>query len=399
MAIASYRIGTNVLSDEDSNFDTILEKAHTQKTRPLCLCTEQPIEMYIARCADRHIIKRMPGTGINHDPSCEHFEPPASLSGLGDVMDRAIKPQADDTMLLKLDFSLSKTGKTAAAKAEGKSDTVKSQGSKLTLLSFMHYLWHDADLNRWQPHWNARRNWSFVRDKLTDAVLNKQAKSAPLADRLYMPEPYNPDTIGQIRNRRKQFIAPYLPKQGTQKTDLILYLAEIKSIEAARWGSQLVIKNARDFPLFLDDKTLNSLRKRFETEFALWQANEAFHLIICATATLSSAGSATLEEAAIMVCNEKWIPVEHLSEAELIASLIDQRRPFIKGLRFNVKDRPIASVLLTDTKPHTAMFIIAPDMDIDHANLQEIANSDQTELWAWFTATDDCPAIPISTSS
>lgn len=55
--------------------------------RPRCLCAAQGIEMYVARHAQL-VIKRMPGTGPAHHPSCPSYEAPASESGLGSCSGR-----------------------------------------------------------------------------------------------------------------------------------------------------------------------------------------------------------------------------------------------------------------------------------------------------------------------
>src|SRR3546814_10240269 len=51
----------------------------------------------------------MPNTGSDHNPGCDRYEPPAELSGLGEVMGAAIHEDPDQNVTaLKLAFSLSK---------------------------------------------------------------------------------------------------------------------------------------------------------------------------------------------------------------------------------------------------------------------------------------------------
>ena len=72
--------------------------------------------MYVARIGDRHILKRMPETGPKHDPSCNSYEAPYELSGFGHVAGSAIQENVEDGVtVLKLDFSLSKTGAKASS--------------------------------------------------------------------------------------------------------------------------------------------------------------------------------------------------------------------------------------------------------------------------------------------
>jgi len=46
--------------------------------------------MYVARLGEGFIVKRMPDTGSHHAPDCPSYEPPAELSGLGQVLGSAI---------------------------------------------------------------------------------------------------------------------------------------------------------------------------------------------------------------------------------------------------------------------------------------------------------------------
>lgn len=53
--------------------------------------------MHIARIGDAYRIKRMPLSGGGHGPSCESYESPYDLSGVGALMRSAIQidPQND----------------------------------------------------------------------------------------------------------------------------------------------------------------------------------------------------------------------------------------------------------------------------------------------------------------
>ncbi|HTO88869.1 MAG TPA: DUF1173 family protein, partial [Thermoanaerobaculia bacterium] len=49
-----------------------LADAHRSEERPRCLCVRDGVEMYVAHHA-RFVIKRMPGTGAAHHPSCPSY--------------------------------------------------------------------------------------------------------------------------------------------------------------------------------------------------------------------------------------------------------------------------------------------------------------------------------------
>ncbi|WCA73016.1 DUF1173 family protein (plasmid) [Agrobacterium tumefaciens] len=391
----SYKFPSRVLADDDTAFDNELSAAHESRFRPACLCLAPAPEMYIARLGDKYFIKRMPGTGLTHHHGCEHFDPPPSLSGLGDVMGRAIQQKDDGHTVLKLDFSLTKVGRSAPAQAsESKSDTVKAETNKLTLLGLLHYLWHEADLNKWSPRFAGRRNWPMVQARLIEAASAKETKKAALVERLYVPEPYYRERAQEIDGRRMKQLQPYMPTSAN-KTEMLIYVGELKNIEPSRFGSKLVIKHAPSFPIFMDEKMEKSVRKRFALELDFAEAHEQLKLVMIATAGLNRAASAQLAEVSIMLVNENWIPVESFSELQLIDHLTADKRSFTKTLRFNVKERPIASALLTDTTPVCAMYIQPEDAGEAYGQvLGEMEKETGMATWLWDAEDGHWPQIP-----
>ena len=161
-------------SDDDSTLQIALAKSYESKIRPLCLCTEPGIPMYVARAHGKYWVKRMPNSGSTHLPTCETYEPPAELSGLGEVMGSAIQENPDEgTASFKFDFSLSKNGsRTAPTPSDAEAESVKTSGTKLSLRGTLHYLWEEAGLNRWTPAMAGKRNWYVINKYLYQAADN-----------------------------------------------------------------------------------------------------------------------------------------------------------------------------------------------------------------------------------
>ena len=63
-----YRIGGEIFAEDAPELQAALASAYDSKERPLCLCREPGIAMYIARMGDQLLIKRMPLSGGDHDP-------------------------------------------------------------------------------------------------------------------------------------------------------------------------------------------------------------------------------------------------------------------------------------------------------------------------------------------
>src|SRR5439155_9373829 len=148
-----YRIAGQSVESDDPQFATLLGEVYGTKNRPLCGCREPGVEMYIAKVFGKFLIKRMPDSGGNHASTCDSYEPPLQLSGLGQVMRTAIQEDPENGITtLKLDFPLIKRASRAAPiPSGGKTDSVKTEGHKLTLRGTLNFLWDQAGLNRWSP--------------------------------------------------------------------------------------------------------------------------------------------------------------------------------------------------------------------------------------------------------
>ena len=158
--MTTYRINEHTYQLGASAFGAALVEAHARRIRPLCMCLGRGVEMYVAKIAGKFYIKRMPGTGAHHAPVCDSYEEPQELSGLGQVMGTAITENPDDGLTnLKLNFSLTKMGARAKPMpSSAESDSVKTDGNKLTLRGVLHYLWKEAGFHRWSPSMEGKRN-------------------------------------------------------------------------------------------------------------------------------------------------------------------------------------------------------------------------------------------------
>ena len=83
-----------MLSENSPEFRALLPHAYEERLRPMCMCREPAVAMYIARMDDQYLVKRMPLSGREHDPACPSYEPPYELSGLGPLIGSAIQIDA-----------------------------------------------------------------------------------------------------------------------------------------------------------------------------------------------------------------------------------------------------------------------------------------------------------------
>lgn len=399
--MTNYRFRDEIVEKEGADFNRLLGSVYKSKDRPMCLCLPQGIEMYVVRIGEKFYIKRMPNTGGDHDASCGSYEPPAELSGLGEVMGSAIVESADlGTTALKLDFSLKKiAGKTAPEQGEGGADSVRTDGNKLTLRGLLHYLWEEAGFQRWSPAMSNKRNWAVVRKYLLLAAEHKSTKGDSLSDILYVPEPFvldRKDAIAQARSAHMARVAQTAGQTGPRK--LMLLVGEVKAIAPSRYGHKLVVKHLADFAFMLNEDLHKRLNKRFETELSLWDAIDGVHLVVVATFGVNKAGVANVEEMALMVTTDAWIPFENRADKALLDILARDGRRFLKGMRYNLAaSRPLATAVLTDTPTPTALYIHQSGGDEYDEALNELMNDSKMESWVWHPDHGEMPALPQAT--
>lgn len=395
--MSEYKFGAEVVHKDSTEFQSHLASCHHSKNRPLCLCVLDGVPMYVAKSGNGFIIKRMPNTGHEHSPVCESFEPPAEISGAGQVMGNAIQEDPETGIAsLKLDFSLSKAAGKKVPQGEGaESDSVESKGSKLSLRGTLHYLWEEAGFNRWFPRMENKRHWGVVYKYLREAAQKMSAKKSCLDDVLYMPEPFSVSGKADIEQRRTVKLEPFRAKSMSGARKLMILVGEATGFEKARFGWRMTVKHSPDFPFYMDDDLYKALQKRFARELEMWSSDESFHLMAIGTFSVSVSGLAHLEELSLTLVNENWIPFESDFELRLIRRLTDSRRHFIKCLRYNLSSKvPLATAVLTDTPKAVALYIIGlGDEEYCEAMSKLVAESDIAS-WIWDLNDDGVSELP-----
>lgn len=401
-----YQVGGKTFRPDHTDFEAALAAVYRGKDRPRCLCRQTGIEMYVARVQGKHILKRMPNTGSDHNPGCESYEPPAELSGLGEVMGAAIHEDPEQNVTaLKLDFSLSKQpGRAAPTPGTGEADSVRTDGAKLTLRGTLHYLWEQAGFNRWSPAMTGKRSWGVIRKYLLQAASDKTAKGVGLSDLLYIPEAFFPERQSEIAQRR---IAKVMKVTGASNgagkaaQKLMMVIGEVREIAPSRYGHKVVFKHLPDWHFMLAEDLHKRLRKRFATELDLWDAVDGSHLVLFGTFGVGGTGIPSLNELALMTTTDSWLPFENLYEQMLLDALAKGRRRFLKGLRYNLpSSRPLASAVLTDTQPGpTALYIIPPGASEDFASaVEQLTAESKLASWTWPAGAGTMPALPAADS-
>jgi len=399
--MSEYLVFDQRMSAEDPTFADCLAAAHARRHRPLCLCTDSGEEMYIARFGDAFILKRMPFTGSLHAPDCPSYEPPPEISGRGELLGSAIREDpASGITVLKLGFAISREPTRSIAPVPGAdSDSVLADGTRLSLRGLLHYLWDEAELTRWQPAFAGRRSWATVRKHLLEAAAGKVVRGRSLTDRLYIPEVFGADRRNEIAARRlRQWTGTGLAFR--EPRDLLIAIAEVKEISAARFGFKAVLKHVPDQAFPIDDKLYRRMEHRFERELSLWGASDAMHMLMIATFAVREGGAPRIHELSLMPVTAEWLPVEDAFEIQLVEMLLREGRRFHKVLRYNVRGKlHVPTAILLDTVPPCALSIVGGSSD-ERQMRHEHSDPSCAKVthWSWEIGRSP-PPLPLASRS
>lgn len=398
-AMRRFKLAEQVIEETAPDLQTALAEAYRKRIRPLCLCREGGLAMYIAQVGEQYIVKRMPMSGGGHDQACPSYEPPDELSGLGVLMGSAIQVDPESGMsALKVAFSLTKIGTRAAPRPGTETtDTIAGDAKKLSLRSLLHYLWHQAELTAWTSRWTGKRHWWNIRWHLIEAAGQMMVKGGMLNEILFVPEPFRAADKAAIEQRRTAALVPALPpKAGPRR--LMILVGEAKEFAPTRSGHRLIVKHMPGYPFLLDEGLYSRLKGRFENELALWDADEASHLMAIATFGLTPAGLAVIEDLALMVVAENWVPYDSAYEKRLVDKLAKLRDRSVKGLRYNLSaETPSAAAMLQRQSQPIALYVVPPSADDAYEEALEelITSRPEVGAWIWRAAEEEMPPLPV----
>jgi hypothetical protein len=213
----------------------------------------------------------------------------------------------------------------------------------------LHLLWDRAGFSRWSPRMEGKRNWFVVRKYLLEAAGEIDAKGAPLASRLFIPEPFRSDAAVALRARRTAFFQALRLDGNTEHLPLALIVAEVKDLIERGDQYAMVLNHLPDCALVLDSATGRHLARRFERELLAKAQQPDTRLLVGCTIRPAAEGLGHPDTLAMMTVTQEWLPFEHLLERALLGELVRQRRRFLKPLPYEAgPSAALASALLLD---------------------------------------------------
>lgn len=399
--VAQYQIRDKVFSGLAPDLQPLLEAVHVDGPRPLCLCRDPGVEMYVAHHG-KYIIKRMPNGGHLHHPSCVSYALAPDDSGLGQA-NEAVVEHSPDRIEVRVDFAMSEVeGQAVEREAGAGSSVLGATKHKLSIRGLLHRLWEGAEFNVWHPRMRDKRSWYVIRKYLLAEAERIEMKGFKLSDRIYIPEPFNEDKRDEIvTTRRDWFDRLRQSGHSGNRAKFGFIVGELKDLADAPGGNKaIIIKNLWEMSFPLPGKLSRQFEKRFQSELAAALLMKAPVRLIVAFTVAPRPDGFNVNTITLMMTTQTWIPVDFHHERFLADLLMEQERHFIKPLRFDAPGTiPFANFNMTDTGDlPTALNIIGgtEDKKAEAAKLGWLSARSEPG-WVWRVGTSSAPpALPAA---
>ena len=390
-------------SAADPQLQYALARIYDSPERPRCMCVHGGIEMYVSKHR-LYVVKRMPETGSQHNPMCPSYEPESQQSGLGELIGDSVITRSPDLVELRVDFPFSRVpGRTVRSAGPSEPSEITPSRHRMSLRAVMHFLLERAGLNRWYPSMEGKRNQGVLHKYLSEAAEEVTTKGIRLSERLYVPEPFSEATKFENAERRRRKLAVIQSSVNAPQVQMELVFGEFNGSEATATGRKIWIKHMPDAPLLIENKAWTRIERVYGRLFEARDADTAHRprLAMCDLIYAKREHTYQVDTASFMLTTEHWIPIEGVHELDLIHALIEQKRRFVKPLRYDAKSAasfPNALLLDVADKP-VALHITSGFMDFKERAMKEKALKLAGESqWVWQTD-QPMPALPSMASA
>jgi hypothetical protein len=286
------------MAPESDAFQDALRRCYASHERPRCLCSNHQPPLYVAQFGETHILKRMPGTASLHAPWCRSsVQQERTHEGRVDAAD----PESG-RIQIRLAFSLNEQHlRPPDSWLHATTGSRVTAAHRLSLQELLSYLWERAELTRWHPSFEGRRNWAVIRHRVLAAAHDLWLGAVPLSTLLFIPEAFRRETWRSIKERRSRWEQPL--RQHPAGRHLIL--AEVKRASVGAQDCVLALRHIPDLRFHLDSSTYErQLRRPQEVDAS--GAQELRTVILGVTSNRFDNGK--LEAIATLCMEKAWRP-------------------------------------------------------------------------------------------
>ncbi len=334
---------------------SLLRAAWSARTPVRCCCRGEGVPMHIAR-GYVFVLKRNPGSGALHDPSCPSYAAEGELDPAARADWR--EPGSDGRVRVPLATPLYRLDGSGEA-SPGANDVPRFGSAKqhvpreqVDLAELLHYLWQEAGLNLWRPAMAGHRDWYVVRKYILQAAAPMLVRAGvALTDVLFVPERFQrADGVEQAARAAAEFEVRCRHERGRRR--LALVLAEAKSCTPSRFSHLLRLRHAAGLAFWVESRLWAAALKRCPPAAATLAGEASGRVVVLMSVERTTSGNLNAVDVALMATSPQWIPILEASEGALIQRLITERRAFVRPLAASKAKHAPSAVLIDTGTPH-----------------------------------------------
>jgi hypothetical protein len=269
----------------------------------------------------------------------------------------------------------------------------------MSLQALLQFLFEQAGFNRWSPAMDGRRHQGVIQKYVYEVAAELRLKGKVLADWLYIPERFDEAMKEQISARRRDRLSVLRPSDGGGY-EMALVVGELKDVIDSAGDVRIRLRHMSDAPLTMAAKDWLRLQRKFNWMFDLKasEVGDQVRVIMCVLVYAKQEHVLHVDTATCMLTSRNWIPLDAAFEVDLARKLTEEKRRFLKPLRYDAgPSEAFPNFLLLDAgSVPTPLHVLSGFMGKAALAAKEkaIALSDTTP-WVWHTNAPMAPLPPI----
>ncbi|MFE6945984.1 DUF1173 family protein [Streptomyces chartreusis] len=352
--IADRQVPLTLVRRSPARYTYLFAQARSEDGCAYCMCQgpqSQMPRLVIRARAGRFHLAGWPDEGSQHAHHCDFFKLDGELSGRPVRGDGGILQTEDGTSIrLNVPLTVVTAGQVTTSLDSPDSGEGATARRAVGLLGMAHFLWEEAQLNQWRhPHHN-QRHWHVCRTRLQGPLEECSVNGQPLAEVLYVVPVFRRTTADIHKAAFDRFQERLVQHDGRARRGLLL--GEIKDIQPSTYGHRIALRHLAK-GLFASAKQLERWKRSYVAAFSSAAGDTARRIALLAIEQRPRSGVLKVVDAAFMLTDRNYIPVESSYELQMAGALTDASRRFIKPLRWDRSDDVFPDFILTDTEPPT----------------------------------------------
>ncbi|MCW0345895.1 hypothetical protein NB703_003988 [Pantoea ananatis] len=397
--------------EETETWQRWLKRARDNKktTVVTCLCqpqeTEPPQRRLKVSYSDdtkRCWLSSFAYTGHQHNTDCRFYSVWADKRQAEIYQSDIVRATEDGTIVVRLPTGLSKKAPSEHTPENvnaGHGPERRKKRPSMRLLGLLHLMWEQAEINVWYPYFDKRKNRSaeWAGARLHKHAVRVKVGRVPLPKALLLLT--HKDTPVATSNWRN--LNEAIRKQ--RRLILVSILASWSPEREARLDETLPLGFFAGFPdLLLPDDVLQRLKRSFSRELGDWRRGAKVVVIAETDPPEKKFSSGTVIDVALMTVSERFIPLDSGYEKVVEEKLWQEKRAFLKPLRYDGEEDVFPDFVLKDVAGVDAL-----PMEVFGMNTPEYLQRKQVKTayydteygpgrwWSWNAADhSDMPAFP-----